>query len=109
MAVPTQNTGRSNEIEARILESSLLLSPLCSHSAVLHKFAWKGNRTDMPLRWANLEIISNPLFLNGKRAPSACLLMKIETAIAHLSVQNTVLHHLDRNLMTRQASMRRQT
>lgn len=62
MAVPTQNTGQSNEIEARLLVSSFLLTSLYSHSAVSHQVVWKGRRTDMPVRCGNLEIISKHLF-----------------------------------------------
>lgn len=61
MAVPTQNTGRSSEIEARLLVSSFLPTSLYSHSAMFHQSPCEGRRTDMPLRWANLEIVSEPL------------------------------------------------
>jgi hypothetical protein len=62
MAVPTQKTGRSNEIEARLLVPSFLLTSLYSHPAVFHQSGRQDHRTDMPLHLANLRIVSNPLY-----------------------------------------------
>jgi hypothetical protein len=64
MAVPTQKTGRSNGIEARLLVPSLLVTSLYSHPAVFHQSGWQDHRTGtgMPLYLANLGTVSNPLY-----------------------------------------------